>query len=154
MIKKIIISLIAILSISLASFADEIDSVKEFFNCFVIASNTYSKELVNYYTPNATIIRTVHKKDGTKQDVTIPFKRYIKELKKGQKLARAVNYTNRYEDIKITKCDCCYLISSTRYPRKDKVGLEAYFTVIKQDGCYKISQEKMGTTVEKFLKQK
>ena len=103
MLKKIIMSFICTLVLTLGAYANELSDVQTFFNNFVNASNTYSTTLPDYYVQNAKIIRVVHKPDGTKQSVVIPFERYLQELKKGAALARTVGYKNRYVNQKITK---------------------------------------------------
>ena len=70
------------------AFADELEDVQKFFDNYVQAANSYSKTVVDYYLPNANIVRVVLKPDGTTQSVNFPMERYKKELKKGQPLAR------------------------------------------------------------------
>ncbi len=154
MLKKIIMSFICTLVLTLGAYANELSDVQTFFNNFVNASNTYSTTLPDYYVQNAKIIRVVHKPDGTKQSVVIPFERYLQELKKGAALARTVGYKNRYVNQKITKVGNDYKVSATRIPRNDKSGLEAYFIITKTKSGYKIKEESMGTTVQRFLNAK
>ena len=154
MIKKITLCLICLIAFYGAAKADEISDVQTFFNNFVNASNTYSTNLPNYYIPNAKIIRVVHKPDGTKQAVIIPFDRYLQELKKGAAIAKTVGYKNRYVNQKVTKIGDNYKLSATRIPRNDKTGLEAYFIITKTPSGYKIKEESMGTTVQRFLNAK
>ena len=154
MIKKITLCLICLIAFYGAAKADEMSDVQTFFNNFVNASNTYSTNLPNYYIPNAKIIRVVHKPDGTKQAVIIPFDRYLQELKKGAAIAKTVGYKNRYVNQKVTKIGDNYKLSATRIPRNDKTGLPAYFIIAKTQNGYKIKEESMGTTVQKFLNAK
>ncbi len=154
MIKKILMSILCLLAFLGCAWADEMSDVQSFFNSFVNASNTYSTTLPSYYVNNAKIVRIVHKPDGTKQSVVVPFDRYLSELKKGAVLARTVGYKNRYVNQKITKVGNDYKLSATRIPRNDKTGLNAYFIIAKTPSGYKIKEEYMGTTVQRFLNAK
>lgn len=154
MFKKIIMSLVCIFTLALGAYADEISDVQAFFNNFVNASNTYSTSIPSFYISNAKIVRVVHKPDGTKQAVVIPFERYLQELKKGAALAKTVRYKNRYVNQKVTKVGNDYKLSATRIPRNDASGLPAYFIITKTPSGYKIKEESMGTTVQKFLNAK
>ena len=154
MLKKIILSLICAFALPLAVMADEAGDVKAFFNNFVNASNTYATNLPSYYVPNAKIVRVVHKPDGTKHPVVIPFDRYLLELKKGAALAKTVRYKNRYENQKVTKVGNDYKLSAIRIPRNDKTGLPASFIITKTPQGWKIKEESMVTNVQKFLNAK
>ena len=154
MFKKIIILFVCVFAFLQQAYADDLADVQSFFNSFVSASNTYSTNLPYYYVPNAKIIRVVHKPDGTKQSVIIPFERYLSELKKGAALAKTVGYKNRYDNQKITKSGNDYKLSAIRIPRNDKTGLEAYFIITKTPRGWKIKEESMGTTVQRFLNAK
>ena len=154
MIKNLILSLVCFLAVPLCSFADETADVSAFFNNFVNASNTYSTSIPSYYVPNAKIVRVVHKPDGTKQAVVIPFDRYLSELKKGAALAKTVRYKNRYVNQKIVKSGSDYKLSAIRIPRNDATGLPAYFIITKTPQGLKIKEESMGTKVQKFLDAK
>ena len=154
MIKKITLCLICLIAFYVSAKADEISDVQTFFNNFVNASNSYSTNLPRYYVPNAKIIRVVYKPNGSKKSVVIPFDRYLQELKKGAALAKTVNYKNRYVNQKIVKIGNDYKLSATRIPRNDKTGLDAYFIITKTSNGYKIKEESMGTTVQKFLNAK
>ncbi len=154
MIKKLILSLVCFLAVPLCSFADETADVSAFFNNFVNASNTYSTSIPSYYVANAKIVRVVHKPDGTKQAVVIPFDRYLSELKKGAALAKTVRYKNRYVNQKIVKSGSDYKLSAIRIPRNDATGLPAYFIITKTPQGWKIKEESMGTNVQKFLNAK
>ena len=154
MLKKLILSLVCFLAVPLCSFADETADVSAFFNSFVNASNTYSTSIPSYYVANAKIVRVVHKPDGTKQAVVIPFDRYLSELKKGATLAKTVRYKNRYVNQKIVKSGSDYKLSAIRIPRNDATGLPAYFIITKTPQGWKIKEESMGTNVQKFLDAK
>lgn len=154
MFKKLILSLALLLGFTFAAWADEVQEVQQFFDSFVNASNTYATNLPSYYVPNAKIVRVVHKPDGTKQPVVIPFDRYLLELKKGAALAKTVRYKNRYENQKVTKVGNDYKLSAIRIPRNDKTGLPASFIITKTPQGWKIKEESMGTNVQKFLNAK
>jgi hypothetical protein len=73
-------------------------------------------------------------------------------MKKSSGLAKLVHYTNRYEDVKVTKIGEDYKINATRIPMKDKTGLPFYFIVTKTKDGYKIKEESMDTKVQDFLR--
>ena len=154
MIKKIISGLcffIIAISPSLADSAPitdkEIKEIEQFFNSYINSANTYKNNFIDHYSKDAVIERVVIKPDGTKQTVSIPMKRYIKELKLGRKTAKLIRYKNFYTNKKYEKI-------SMRIPFKDKKGLNAEFKVIKTPNGYKISEEKMETNVQRFLSEK
>ncbi len=154
MLKKIILSLTCLMLVPLSANADDLSDVKTFFDKYVNAANSYEKNIPDYYTSNAKIIRVVYKKDGTTQSVVIPFDRYLSEMKKGEALAKATRYKNTYTDKKYTKVGADYKVSAIRIPRNDKSGLPAHFIVTKTPNGWKIKEELMGTTVQKFLDEK
>lgn len=137
------------------AFADELEDVQKFFDNYVQAANSYSKTVVDYYLPNANIVRVVLKPDGTTQSVNFPMERYKKELKKGQPLARLSRYKNKYTEKKFEKLpDWDYKISALRTPNGDKKALPFYFIVTKTENGWKVKEESMQTTVQKFLSSK
>ena len=137
------------------AFADELEDVQKFFDNYVQAANSYSKTVVDYYLPNATNVRVVLKPDGTTQSVNFPMERYKKELKKGQPLARLSRYKNKYTEKKFEKLpDGDYKISALRTPNGDKKALPFYFIVTKTENGWKVKEESMQTTVQKFLSSK
>lgn len=162
MIKKIISGLcffIIAISPSLADSAPitdkEIKEIEQFFNSYINSANTYKNNFIDHYSKDAVIERVVIKPDGTKQTVSIPMKRYIKELKLGRKTAKLIRYKNFYTNKKYEKIgENEYKITSMRIPFKDKKGLNAEFKVIKTPNGYKISEEKMETNVQRFLSEK
>lgn len=152
---KKILTLLAILTFTtLGALAGDKEDVMEVFDKYVKAANNYSVELPNYYVNNAKILRVVNKKSGGKHTVVIPFDRYLKELDSNSKLAKLVNYKNRYEDRKIEKVGSDYKITATRIPRNDKTGLECHFIFTKVSGKWKIKEESMTTNVQTFLTAK
>jgi hypothetical protein len=118
----------------------------------VNAANSYSATVPDYYLPNAKITRVVNKPDGTKVSVPFPMSAYVSQMKKSSGLAKLVHYTNRYEDVKVTKIGEDYKINATRIPMKDKTGLPFYFIVTKTKDGYKIKEESMDTKVQDFLR--
>lgn len=158
MFKKIILSILCVFALAANlmtnAHADELTDVQSFFNNYVNAANSYADNLPTYYIPNAKIIRVVYKPDGTKQPVVIPFDRYLSELRKSATIAKTVHYKNNYTNRSYIKAGSDYKISTIRIPRNDKSGLPAYFIVTKTPQGWKIKEESMGTTVQKFLNAK
>lgn len=152
--KKILISLLALISINTAALADNQTEIKTIFNNYVNDANNYSTNLPNYYINNAKIVRVVNRKQGGKQTVVIPYDRYLKELKGHSALARAVKYKNNYVNQKITRSGMDYKLSATRIPRNDKKGLPCYFVFTKTESGWKIKEESMTTNVQTFLSAK
>lgn len=153
MIRKILLTLATVFSVALGCFAAEIDDVKAFFNEYVNAANSYSKEIPNYYLPNAKIIRTVIKPDNTKASLVIPMDEYLKQMKMGQAGAKMMRYKNNYLNQKVVKIkDGEYKVTAQRFPNKDKEGLSCYFIVVKTNNGYKFKVEQMDTKVQTFLK--
>ena len=153
MIRKTILTLATVFAVALGCFAAEVDDVKAFFNAYVNAANTYSKEIPNYYLSNAQIIRTVIKPNGTKASLTIPMDEYLKQMKMGQAGAKMMRYKNNYTNVNVVKVkDGEYKVSAVRFPNKDKEGLSCYFIVVKTDAGYKFKVEQMDTKVQTFLK--
>ena len=135
------------------AFADELSDVREFFDSYIKAANSYKKNIPDYYSPEARIIRVVIKPDGSKQSVEFNVEDYMRQLKKRSKLARIVRYKNRYEDIQVSELGSGkYKISALRYPMRDKIGLNFYFIVVNTDNGYKVIEESMETDVQDFLK--
>ncbi len=152
--KKIYISVLALLLLSLNAFADDVTDIKTIFSKYVSDANNYSTNLPNYYIKYAKIIRIVNKKQGGKKEIIIPYDRYLKELQGHSTLAKAVKYKNRYVNIKVTKHGENYKLSATRIPRNDKTGLPCYFVYTKQNDGWKIKEESMTTNVQAFLSAK
>ena len=143
----------AILFTQLFSLADDKADVKAFFDSYVNAANSYSKDVPNYYLDNAKIIRVVLKKDGTKQAVNFAMKDYKAQMAKSEKLAKLVGYKNTYKNVTVTKAGNDYKVSAMRYPNKDTNGLSCYFIVTYTPSGYKIKVESMDTPVQDFLKK-
>ena len=152
--KKILLIILSIFIIPIYAFANDTTDIQKTFNAYVNDANNYSKTLPNYYTNNAKIIRVVNKRRGGQHAIIIPYERYVKELNGHSVLAKAVNYKNRYVNIKITKQGNDYKVSATRIPRNDKSGLPCYFVFTKQNNIWKIKEESMTTNVQTFLSAK
>jgi len=152
--KKLLLLLICALALTFSAKADDASDVMTTFDKYVNDANSYSTNIPKYYTDNAKIIRVVNRKQGGQKYVFIPFDRYLKEMETHSKLAKATGYKNRYEDRKISKTQEGYKVSTTRYPRNDKVGLPAHFIFTKVGNTWKISEESMTTNVQTFLNAK
>ena len=148
-------SIFPVLADSAPISESEIKEVEAFFNSYVNSANNYEDVLGELYTSNANIERVVIKSNGEKKSVIIPFERYKKELKKGKTTAKLVRYKNRYENKRYEKIsDSIYKVKTKRFPRNDKIGLNAEFTITRTPSGLKISGEKMETTVQRFLEEK
>lgn len=153
--KKILVSILFMLFFSIGAYADDKQDVLNIFDKYISDANSYSRNIPNYYTKDARIIRVVNKKQGGQKAVLIPFERYLKELSTHAKLAKTVGYKNRYENRKITKINNNdYKISATRIPRNDKKGLPCHFIYTKTSDGWKIKEESMTTNVQTFLNAK
>ena len=152
--KKIVLTTLAILGLSLNALADDKADVLKTFDSYVNDANAYKTNLPDYYVKNAKIVRVVNKKQGGQASVIIPFDRYLKELSTHAKIAKVANYKNRYENRKISQVGVDYKVSSTRIPRNDKTGLPAHFTFTKVGDSWKIKEESMETNVQTFLSAK
>lgn len=150
--KKLFLTFLCLLCFNSFVFADEIADVRGFFNNYVRDANSFSPNILNYYLPNAKIIRVVHKKSGGTVAINFPMSAYADQLKKGEKLAKLVGYSNRYININVKKMNNGnYKISAMRIPMRDKTGLPFHFIVVKTKSGYKVAEESMDTTVQKFL---
>jgi len=152
--KKILLTTLALIGLSLSVMADDKADVLATFDKYVNDANNYSTNIPEYYTKNAKIVRVVNKKQGGQASVIIPFDRYLKELQGHSKLAKMVNYKNRYENRKITQVGTDYKVSTIRIPRNDKTGLPCHFIFTKEAGKWKIKEENMQTNVQTFLNAK
>ena len=152
--KKTLVSIIALLFVTLSASADNKDEALKFFNNYVSAANSYSPTIAGMYSPNAKIIRQVVKSDGTTQDVTTNTSTYITQMKIGQAGAKLRNYKNNYSNISVTEVgNDKYKISSLRQPTGENYKLKTYMIVQKQpDGKGQIVEELMQTKVQTFLK--
>lgn len=134
-------------------FADESQEALKFFKSYVQAANSYNPDIIQMYSPDAKIIRQVVKPDGSLVDVHTDTETYVHQMKLGQKGAKLRNYKNHYTDIKATKVENGYKISSLRQPGGEKYKLKTYMIVQKQpSGKWLIVEELMQTKVQSFLK--
>ncbi len=155
MFKKIFITAFLLSGSIISCFADEIDDVKTFFDNYIKAANSYSKTVTDFYLPDAKIIRVVQKPDGTLESVNFPMERYKKELSKGMRLAKLSRYKNTYTNKSFKKLENGdYKISAIRTPNRDKTGLPFHFIVTNTKDGWKVKEESMQTTVQKFLTSK
>ena len=152
--KKILLTTIALLMITLSVFADDKQAALDFFNGYVRAANTYNPTIADMYSPNAKIIRQVIKPDGTTADAVTDTATYLKQMKLGQAGARIKGYKNNYTNISVTEMpNGAYKISSLRQPSSESYKLKTYMIVKKQpNGKWLITEEMMQTKVQMFLK--
>ena len=152
--KKLFISIITLISISLTAFADDKQEALQFFNNYVKAANTYSATIADMYSPSAKIIRQVVKPDGTTQNVSTDTSTYIKQMRLGQAGAKLRHYTNSYTNIVVTPIyGDKYKVSSLRQPSGENYKLKTYMILQKQpNGKWLIVEEMMQTKVQTFLK--
>ena len=152
--KKILLTTIALLMMSLSVFADDRQGALNFFNGYIKAANTYSPTVPEMYSPNAKIIRQVIKPDGTTQNVETDTATYIKQMKLGQAGAKLRHYTNSYSNVTVTPLgNNKYKVSSLRQPSGESYKLKTYMVVQKQaNGKFIIVEEMMQTKVQTFLK--
>jgi len=151
--KKLFLSLLTMVFLSLAVYADGKQEALNFFNGYVNAANTYSNSVGEMYSPSARIIRQVVKPDGTTVDVETDTATYIRQMKLGQAGAKLRHYTNSYTNVNVTPvAKGCYKISSLRQPSGETYKLKTYMIVKKQpDGKWLIIEEMMQTKVQTFL---
>ena len=152
--KKFLLTVMSLVLVSAACYADDKQDAMKFFDNYVNEANNYNTSITKMYAPNAKIIRQVVKPDGTTVDVYTDTKTYIYQMKIGQAGAKLRHYTNSYTDRKITKLgDKKYKISSLRQPSGEKYKLKAYMVVQKQsDGKWIIVEELLQTKEQIFLK--
>ena len=151
--KKILLSLIALMFVSLSAFADEKQEALDFFNSYVNAANTYSPTVAEMYSPSAKIIRQIIKPDGTTANAYTDTATYIKQMKIGQAGAKLRKYKNNYTDIVATPVEGGYKVSSLRQPNSEDYKLKTYMIVKKQpNGKWLITEEMMQTKVQTFLR--
>ena len=152
--KKILLTTLALLIVSLSVLADDRQGALNFFNGYIKAANTYSPAITEMYSPYAKIIRQVLKPDGTTQNVNTDTATYIKQMKLGQAGAKLRHYTNSYSNVTVTSLgNDKYKISSLRQPSGESYKLKTYMVVQKQaNGKFVIVEEMMQTKVQTFLK--
>ena len=151
--KKISIILIIFIIFAIPVFADDIETAKMKFSSYVSAANSYSPSLLNYYSPNAKIIRQVVKPDGTTVNATTDMATYAKQMRISQGTAKIRNYKNKYKNVTATKVANGIKVSSLRQPMKDDYWLKTYQIWQKQpNGNWLIIEEMMQTKQQIFLR--
>lgn len=152
--KKFLLTIVSLIYVSAAVYADDAQEALKFFDNYVNAANTYSSTIANMYSPSAKIIRQVVKPDGTTANAYTDTATYVKQMKIGQAGAKLRHYTNSYTDRKVTKiADGKYKISSLRQPSGETYKLKAYMVIQKQpDGKWLIVEELIQTKEQIFLK--
>ena len=147
--KKVLAFIISIL-FSMPAFAGTQAEALKFFDSYVNAANTYSNNLLDYYSPNAKIIRVVVRPDGTKGTATFAMKDYAYQMKIGAATAKIRKYKNYYSNRVATKTTNGYKIKCLRQPTGETYKLNAYFVVSDASGKWKIVEEMMETKVQAF----
>ena len=150
--KKLLVTL-CVFVMGMAANAATPEEVLTFFNKYVNAANTYSETVVDYYAPNAKIIRVVLKPDGTTATVTADTKQYFNQMRIGANAAKITKYKNYYTNRKITKQGNDFKITCLRQPSTSDYKIPAHFVIGPDaNGKLKIKEEMMHTKVQKFLK--
>ena len=151
--KKLILLVFTILFTTTVVFADDLDTAKTKFNSYVQAANTYNPSLLNYYSPNAKIIRQVVKPDGTTADAVTDMATYAKQMKISQGTAKLRNYKNKYKNVTAQKVANGIKVSALRQPMEDQYWLKVYQIWQKQpNGNWVIIEEMMQTKQQIFLR--
>lgn len=155
--KKILLTLLAIVTVSTSVFAASTkQEALNFFNSYVNSANSYNPSIASMYSPTARIIREVVKPDGSTVTRVTNTQRYISEMKKSQAIAKLRKYKNTYTNIKVEQTGTdTYKISSLRQPSGETYKLKAYFVVKKQpNGHWLITEEMMQTKVQLLINAK
>lgn len=151
---KKIFTLIAALLIGTGAFAMSADDALSFFAKYVNDANAQSPKLVDYYDPNAKIVRVVMLPDGKTESVTTDMKEYTRQLKIGANLAKLNKYKNFYTERKVTKVGNDYKITCKRQPSTSDYKLPAHFIIgTDANGKMKIKEEMMYTKQTAILKK-
>jgi len=125
-----------------------------FFDRYQSYANGYDEKLLDLYSSDVKIIREVVKPTGETVAVSVPTKRFFKELKIGQKTAKLRRYKNTYKNIIVQEVPNGIKISAERQPSKETYWLKMYQIVQPTDDGPKITEEMMQTKVQSFLKLK
>ena len=151
--KKISLLILLLLFTSISVFANDLEIAKQKFNNYVYAANNYSPSLLNFYSPNAKIIRQVVKPDGTTANATTDMATYAKQMKISQGTAKLRKYKNKYKNVTAVKVSNGIKVSSLRQPMGDNYWLKTYQIWQKQpNGNWVIIEELMQTKQQIFLK--
>lgn len=136
------------------AFAMSADDALSFFAKYVNDANAQSPKIVDYYSPNAKIVRVVMLPDGTTQSVTTDMREYTRQLKIGANLAKLNKYKNFYTERKVTKVGNDYKITCKRQPSTSDYKLPAHFIIgTDANGNMKIKEEMMYTKQTAILKK-
>ena len=152
----IILTLTFMFSIS-ACYALTEKEVRDFFNSYVNAANTYQANLDTYYSQNAKILRYVIQKDGSvyPQPLIVGTRDYMAQLRLNAKVAKLRNYKNYYKNISVVKKGNDFKLSADRVPSpspNDK--LKSYFVIgVNASGKLTIKEEMMQTREQIFISQ-
>ena len=155
--KKILLTLLAILTITSSVFASSTkQEALNFFNSYVNSANTYNPDVTTMYSPSARIIREIVKPDGSTVTRVTNTQRYISEMRKSQIVAKVRKYKNNYSGIKVESTGTdTYKISAMRQPSGESYKLKSYFVVKKQpNGKWLIIEEMMQTKVQMLINAK
>lgn len=129
------------------------DEVLTFFNQYINAANTYSDTIVNYYAPDAKIIREGINSQGKKVSVVVGTKQYFNQMRIGANLAKVNKYKNTYTQRKITKVGNDYKITCIRTASTGKDTFPSYFVIGPDaNGKLKIKEEMTTTKQQSILK--
>lgn len=151
--KKLVIFFIVFLFVTIPVLADDIQTAKQNFLNYVNAANSYSPKILNFYSPNAKIIRQVVKPDGTTANATTNMATYATQMKISQGTAKLRNYKNKYKNVTATKVSNGIKVSALRQPMQDNYWLKTYQIWQKQpDGNWVIIEEMMQTKQQIFLR--
>ena len=151
---KKIFALVTALLIGTGAFAMTADDALSFFTKYVNDANAQSPKLVDYYSPNAKIVRVVMLPDGKTESVTTDMKEYTRQLKIGANLAKLNKYKNFYTERKVTKVGNDYKITCKRQPSTSDYKLPAHFIIgTDANGDMKIKEEMMYTKQTAILKK-
>lgn len=148
--KKFLFVLILLILFIIPCYAGTQADALKFFDSYVNAANTYSNNLLDYYSPNAKIIRVVVRPDGTKGTAYFAMKDYAYQMKIGAATAKVRKYKNAYTNRTVAKTSNGYKISCLRQPTGETYKLNAYFVVSDASGKWKIIEEMMETKVQAF----
>ena len=150
--KKLFVILFLNLLMCIPAMAGTQQEALKFFDDYVNAANTYSNKLLDFYSPNAKIIRVVVRSDGTNGTATFAMKDYATQMKIGAATAKLRKYKNYYTQRTVTKTPNGYKIKCLRQPSGETYKLNAYFVVSDASGKWKIIEESMETKVQAFNK--
>ncbi len=150
--KKFNLIIVTFLFAIMPVFADDLETAKNNFTNYVRAANSYSASLLNYYSPNAKIIRQVVKPDGTTVNATTDMSTYARQMKISQATAKMRNYKNKYKNVSAVRVSNGIKVSSLRQPMNDNYWLKTYQIWQKQpNGNWVIIEELMQTKQQIFL---